>query len=308
MAKRKLKKKVKKLIIKITIMLLIIIILLIIHKNYKYKQTNEYKLINNNYTKEETKIILKKLNNKNIDLIITKEHIPYLTKLINEKYYLNKNLERYISYQNKNKDNNLSETIAIVNVNRDYNFYENTKNTNISDYNSMLVNKYNLLNKEFIANDIIKTSSTYSYSNNNLNKEAYEAFKKLANDAKKEGYTILILSSYRNYEYQEKLWNKNKNDDYVARPGASEHETGLAIDVADFYDQNDSFKDTESYKWMINNSYKYGFILRYPEGKENITGYKYEAWHYRYLGIDLATKVYKEGITYDEYYAYYIDN
>ena len=58
---------------------------------------------------------------------------------------------------------------------------------------------------------------------------------------------------------------------------------------------------------MVNNAHKYGYILRYPENKENITGYSYEAWHYRYLGIDLATKVYNEGITYDEYYAYYME-
>ena len=81
----------------------------------------------------------------------------------------------------------------------------------------------------------------------------------------------------------------------------------MAIDVSDFNDKNDSFKDTESYTWMINNCYKYGFILRYPENKENITGYSYEAWHYRYVGTSLATKIYNEGITFDEYYAYYME-
>ena len=189
----------------------------------------------------------------------------------------------------------------------DNKFYENTTATDLTNYNEMLVNKYHLLNKDFQANDIVNVSSTYGYANNSLNKEAYEAFKQLANDAKKEGHTIVILSSYRTYEYQEKLWNRDKDDDYVARPGSSEHITGLAIDVSDYNDKNDSFKDTESYTWMINNCYKYGFILRYPENKENITGYSYEAWHYRYVGTSLATKIYNEGITFDEYYAYYME-
>ena len=206
-------------------------------------------------------------------------------------------------YQNSNNN----EVIEFVNTKRDNEFYTNTTPSNIEQAQLMLVNKYHLLNKDFQANDIVNVSSTYGYANNSLNKEAYEAFKQLANDAKKEGHTIVILSSYRTYEYQEKLWNRDKDDTYVARPGASEHVTGLAIDVSDFNDKNDSFKDTESYTWMINNCYKYGFILRYPENKENITGYSYEAWHYRYLGIDLATKVYNEGITYDEYYAYYME-
>ena len=143
----------------------------------------------------------------------------------------------------------------------------------------------------------------------------FPAYKNLAEAAKEDGYTILILSSYRDYEYQDKLWNQRKQaygtrkaDDYAARAGSSEHETGYAIDVADFYDKNDSFKDTESYQWMLNNAHKYGFILRYPEDKEEITGYKFESWHYRYLGVDLATKVYNEGITFDEYYEFYLNN
>ena len=177
----------------------------------------------------------------------------------------------------------------------------------------MLVNKYHALNKDYEVSDIVKVSTTYAYEGMKLNKEAYEAFKKLADDAKKEGYTIVILSSYRTYEYQDKLWTDRKNksgiqkaDAYAARAGSSEHETGLAIDVAD-YNNPVNFGEREAYTWMINNSYKYGYILRYPEGKEDITGYDYEAWHYRYLGVDLATKVYNEGITFDEYYEYYLN-
>ena len=307
MAKYKLKKKVKNNLIKLFIIVILLIVGIILIKDYKYKQTYEYKLLNLNYSKEEIKVLLDNLNSDKIDELLTKEYNKDIVSIINEKYYLSKNLDRYLNYLSANPTLSYSDVISLVNVNRDNKFYENTTATDLTNYNEMLVNKYHLLNKDFKANDIVNVSSTYGYANNSLNKEAYEAFKQLANDAKKEGHTIVILSSYRTYEYQEKLWNRDKDDDYVARPGSSEHITGLAIDVSDFNDKNDSFKDTESYTWMINNAHKYGYILRYPENKENITGYSYEAWHYRYVGISLATKIYNEGITFDEYYAYYME-
>ena len=307
MAKYKLKKKVKNNLIKLFIIVILLIVGIILIKDYKYKQTYEYKLLNLNYSKEEIKVLLDNLNSEKIDELLTKEYNKDIVNIINEKYYLSKNLDRYLNYLSANPTLSYSDVVSLVNVNRDSKFYENTTATDLTNYNEMLVNKYHLLNKDFKANDIVNVSSTYGYANNSLNKEAYDAFKQLANDAKKEGHTIVILSSYRTYEYQEKLWNRDKDDDYVARPSASEHVTGLAIDVSDFNDKNDSFKDTESYTWMVNNAHKYGYILRYPENKENITGYSYEAWHYRYVGTSLATKIYNEGITFDEYYAYYME-
>ena len=98
-----------------------------------------------------------------------------------------------------------------------------------------------------------------------------------------------------------------KAADYAARAASSEHETRYAIDVADFYDKNDSFKDTESYQWMLNNAHKYGFILRYPNNKTDITGFKYEPWHYRYVGVEVATEIYNQKITFDEYYMMYLE-
>ena len=87
-------------------------------------------------------------------------------------------------------------------------------------------------------------------------------------------------------------------DTYSARPGHSEHQTGLAFDVGAI---DDNFGSTAAGKWLANNAHLYGFIIRYPKGKENITGYKYEPWDIRFLGIDIATKVYESGLTLDEY-------
>lgn len=312
--KLKLKKKFKKRLIIFLFIIIISIIGIKSYKTYKYHQTYEYKLLEKNYTKEETNLLLEKLDKTRIEKLLTTEKNEKLINILNEKYFLIKNLDKYIAYSDKNPEISLTEVIALVNVHRDQDYYENMEVTDTSKGNTMLVNKYNALSKDYEVEDLKTISKTYSYGDNKkLNKEAYDAFISLADDAKKEGYTILIVSSYRTYQDQEDVWKDykasfgtKKADAYAARAGSSEHETGLAIDVADYNDKNDKFEATESFKWMQTNAHKYGYILRYPKGKENITGYSYEAWHYRYVGIDTATKVYNEGITYDEYYEYYL--
>ena len=135
------------------------------------------------------------------------------------------------------------------------------------------------------------------------------------NDALKDDITLILNSSYRSYSEQDETWltrkkayGTEKADQYAARAGYSEHQTGLALDINQFNTTEKDFENTPAFTWLSNNAYKYGFILRYPEGKENITGYSYESWHYRYVGKDVAKKITDEGITFDEYYAYYIAN
>ena len=132
--------------------------------------------------------------------------------------------------------------------------------------------------------------------------------------AQKDNIKIRVMSSYRDYLYQIKLYNKYKTEDkeenvdkYSARPGYSEHQTGLCVDIDDTVLPYDSFENSKSYKWMQNNSYKYGFIERYPKGKEDITGYSYEAWHYRYVGKKIAKYIHDYNITFDEYYVKFIE-
>jgi len=153
-----------------------------------------------------------------------------------------------------------------------------------------------LVNKQY---SIPKT-----YGNGN-NQEALNKFKLLQNDAKKVGYTINLLSSYRSYEYQRNLYNnyvklhgQAEADTFSARPGHSEHQTGLAFDVGKI---DNNYGNTSEGIWLAKNAHKYGFIIRYPKGKEKITGYMYEPWHIRYLGIDIATKVYNSGLCLEEY-------
>ena len=143
-------------------------------------------------------------------------------------------------------------------------------------------------------------------------KEALKAYKDMEKAAKKAGFTITAFSGFRSYDYQKELYDKyvardgkGNADRYSARPGHSEHQTGLAFDIGEVGREDlwltAAFGETPAGQWLIQNAHQYGFILRYPEGKEKITGFMYESWHFRYLGQDMATNVYKSGKTLEEY-------
>ena len=190
----------------------------------------------------------------------------------------------------------------------EHDFYQDISTIYSPTSYDFLVNKNNKLTSDYIPNDLENISLEYSCENKQLRYEAKNAFEKMAKRAKEDGYNIIAVSTYRSYEYQEKLYNnyvKDKGKYYAdlasARAGHSEHQTGLAVDVANTSLDYDNFEQTKEFNWMINNSYKYGFILRYPKAKFHITGFKYEPWHYRYVGIDIATYIYKNNITLEEY-------
>ena len=146
---------------------------------------------------------------------------------------------------------------------------------------------------------------------NKLEDEVLEQFNLMKADAKKDGLDINIRSGFRSNEVQEMLYTNYVKKDgvekasrYSARPGHSEHETGLGIDISNGdYETSigDWFTDTPQAKWLYENAYKYGFILRYPEGKEDITGYKYESWHYRYVGKEHSQYFNQNNLTLEEY-------
>ena len=187
------------------------------------------------------------------------------------------------------------------------NFYEDIHYTRIKDYD-FIVNKNNRLPSSYIPNDLELINESYSLKDKYLRHDARIAFEEMSKQAKKEGYNIIAVSTYRSYDYQEKLYNhyvEKKGINYAdmasARAGHSEHQTGLAVDVADMSYDYDNFENTKEFKWMQKNSYKYGFILRYPKAKFHITGFKYEPWHYRYVGKKIAEYIQKNKITLEEY-------
>ena len=190
----------------------------------------------------------------------------------------------------------------------DRDFYNDIKTIeNPNDY-LVLVNKNNKLNKDYIPKDLETISITFSYNDKRLRKIAKEAFEKLSYDASLLGYRIIATSAYRDYNYQSELFSyyvKRNGIDYAlmcsAKEGHSEHQTGLAVDVEGSNFDYDNFEDSKEFNWMLNNAHKYGFILRYPKGKEDITGFKYEPWHYRYVGEIAATYIFNNKITLEEY-------
>ncbi len=193
------------------------------------------------------------------------------------------------------------------------NFYKNIKLVDNPDAIMVLVNKTYQLEPNYIPNDLELISTTYAYENKMLRKEAKEAFELLSEEACTLGYRIVATSTYRDYDYQKKLFDgytSEKGEQYAlecsAKPGHSEHQTGLAVDVAGSNDDYDEFESSLEFPWMKENAHRYGFILRYPKGKEKITGFKYEPWHYRYVGTEIAKIIYDENLTLEEYYQKYL--
>lgn len=315
MKKRRIKKKAKIMFVVVIILIVGLIIGIKQYKTYLYHQTYEYKLLQKNYNADEVRVIQNKLNDEGINKLLDGDYIPKLVDFLQEKYFIYNNLDRYLSYYQKNPTKDLSEIVTLINVNRDSNYYENTTPTDTSKDTLMLVNKYNYLSQDYTPENLVNVSSSYAYDGNIARQDVLDAFKEMYNDALKDDITLILNSSYRSYSEQDETWltrkkayGTEKADQYAARAGYSEHQTGLALDINQFNTTEKDFENTPAFTWLSNNAYKYGFILRYPEGKENITGYSYESWHYRYVGKDVAKKITDEGITFDEYYAYYIAN
>ena len=176
----------------------------------------------------------------------------------------------------------------------------------LNNYKYILVNKKNKLNKDFKPNNLVDVKKC-SEGNFYLEEETAEAYQQMCLDTIKAGLNISITSAYRSYNEQIKLYNeylklygKDYVDKYVAVAGYSEHQTGLAIDLKSLDYEN--FKYSKEYLWVKENSHNYGFIVRYPDGKEKITGYNAEEWHIRYVGKEAAKYIYENDITFEEYY------
>ena len=224
-------------------------------------------------------------------------------------YYKKEYKERYDNYKKKNKELSNEDVITRVNIGLDNSYYTNTYKTSYPNKDYILVNKYIYLGEDYVPDNLEDISTNYSRSGMRLVSSAKDAFETLAEQALKDNKKVIAMSSYRSYQYQVNLYNRyvanegvNAADTYSARPGYSEHQTGLCVDVYDGVIDYTNFEKSDSYNWMMDNAYKYGFILRYPKGKENITGYQYESWHYRYVGKKIAKYIHDNDITFDEYY------
>lgn len=180
----------------------------------------------------------------------------------------------------------------------------------INDYGKVLVNKNYVLTSDYKPKDLVSVNIEFlpesTEEERYMTKESAKAVEELVDAASKDGVYLYGLSGYRSYKTQKNLYENNVKtqgesyaDKYVAKPGASEHQLGEAMDLAT--SSGWISEGCPEANWIANNAYKYGFIVRYESGKEDITGYNYEPWHVRYVGSEMAEKIYNDGITLEEF-------
>ena len=199
----------------------------------------------------------------------------------------------------------------------------------------LLVNKQNPLGETYAPESVVDVDKSYTLYEKSIQLEGATAAAAIAmiNEMRAEGIDdVYITSGYRDYAYQKKLFDNYMYEEYLkdktltaaerealvrqysAYPGESEHQSGLCVDFFVVPGMNElvnhgsesqkggiGFAETRAFEWLCNNAHKFGFIIRYPDGKENETGYSYESWHYRFVGIDAATKIHESGITLEEW-------
>lgn len=283
--------------------------------------SNINKLLNLGYSSKDINAIYNKIPDS-VNIIIDSKYNKDIINIMNLSYFKIDNLKRYLDYDimevksiydisNIKKDFNYEDVVTYVNANLDKEYYSSDNLISNEDASKIdvLVNKYHKLDENYEPSDLTIIDSKYASGMQKLRKEAQIKFEEMASDMAKENLKIYAGSTYRSYTYQKGLYDRYVKKDgfaaaetYSARSGYSEHQLGLAVDIVngkwDYLSEND-----KEYDYLIKNSYKYGFILRYPRGSEYITGYMFEDWHFRYLGVELATKVFNSGLTYDEYIA-----
>jgi len=180
----------------------------------------------------------------------------------------------------------------------------------INDYNKVVVNKNYALTSDYKPKDLVSVNIEFlpesTEEERYMTKESAKALEELVDAASKDGVYLCGLSGYRSYKTQKSLYEynvetqgKSYSDKYVAKPGASEHQLGEAMDLAT--SSGWISEGCPEANWIANNAYKYGFIVRYESGKEDITGYNYEPWHVRYVGSEMSEKIYNDGITLEEF-------
>ena len=223
------------------------------------------------------------------------------------------------SKNNMNTENKKNEEISRSESNAESNSEVETEKPTegkITDWNLILVNKNNSIPENYTVN---LREVEYGHS---VDERIADSLTNMLSDARKQGLNPVICSSYRTRQKQERLY-KNKVNEYiwdgynketaeelasywVAIPGTGEHQTGLAVDIVsnEYQILDEKQEQTKEQQWLMENSYKYGFILRYPTEKKEITMINYEPWHYRYVGVENATYIKEHNICLEEYIEY----
>ena len=277
-------------------------------EEYVYKDN----LLELGYTINEISTIESKISSSDVKNYLLNKKYDDLTSYISSPYFNAKNIERYDTYSKKNTTYSKDDVVMYVEIGLDNEFYTNIKTIDNYKETNAIVNKYNKIDESATFDDIVTIPKPYSSDGTRkIRKVIYEDLISMIDNAKKDNINLYVVSGFRTWSQQNSLFTNSEKRNgldyalkYSAKPGHSEHQLGLAVDL-NTADENKHFENSKEYEWLKQNSYKYGFVERYPKGKEFITGYAFEPWHYRYLGVDIATKMVEENITYEEYLVKY---
>ena len=281
------------------------------YQNHDDLILNINSLLKKGYNTGEVSIILAHGNNEDVTNFAKKDKVKYLEEFYSIDYAKLKYYDRYVMYSDETGEDE-ETTVLYVNLDLDK---ENYIDPIIVDKFStdMLVNKHRKL-KENFEPDLTKIDSQYAANDDmEASRIAVNSFIEMYNAAKSENLDLVINSAYRSYDDQVKISETYKNlygdnyvKNYVAKPGFSEHQTGLAFDIGSRH--SNVFAQSNEYLWIKDNAHKYGFILRFSKRYEDVTGFRSEPWHYRYVGKKIATYIYENNITLEEYYVKFLDN
>ena len=275
-----------------------------------YNFTNECRIYKLGYPIEEARALAAVLSDAQADsLVARQEHDTIAIPVIQARYFIADNFDRYLAYHKKDTTGApLNNIIALVNVGYDRDRESCAVPCDTSKGQLMLVNGRHYLDENYKPAGLVTFSRDYSYEDQKAQRVVVDAFLAMQKACKEQtDAQLMVNSAYRSYQDQIGTFKRNPKG-YAARAGSSEHQTGFALDVTSRqHPMRWPFDKSVEGVWMREHCHEYGFILRYPERQSHIFGFAYEPWHLRYVGMEVAKRVHDEDITFDEYYAYYLD-
>ena len=288
-------------------------VLLVIVKSCQgiaYNFTNECKIYKLGYTIDEARTLVATLSEAQEDTLIAhQEHDTIAIPMLGMRYFIADNFSRYLAFHKKDSTSApLDVIVALVNVGYDRDRESSAVPCDTSKGQLMLVNGRHYLDENYKPENLATFSMDYCYENQRAQSVVVDAFMVMQQACKEQtDAQLMVNSAYRSYQDQIGTYKRNPKG-YAARAGSSEHQTGYAIDVTSRqHPMRWPFDTSVEGVWMREHCHDYGFILRYPKKQSQIFGFAYEPWHLRYVGKDVAKRIHDEDITFDEYYAYYIE-
>lgn len=274
-----------------------------------YYNSDECRIHRLGYPIEEAQLLVNTLSNSQVDsLIARQEHDTMAIPVIQARYFIADNFDRYLAFHKKDTTSApLSNIIALVNTGADQDRETCAVPCDTSKGQLMLVNGRHYLDESYGPDSLATFNKRYCYEEQRALPVVVDAFMAMQQACKEQtGAQLMVNSAHRSFQQQIAM-HKRSAKGYAAHAGYSEHQTGLAIDVTSLeHPMRWPFDKSEECAWMHEHCHEYGFILRYPKRQSRIFGFAYEPWHLRYVGTEVARRIHDEDITFDEYYAYYL--